>query len=305
MAPVPEGTQKFKYAVVTGSYKGIGFETVKYLASQGINVVLTARNVKKGLESHEKLKAFGLPGQVLFHQLDVCDDASVASFADFIKTQFGKLDILINNAGLAGLIPNSEAFNKAFKEAGGWPADDKYWEEITVEESYDLTKEAIDTNYYGAKRIVEALLPYLQKSEAPRIVNVASSLGSLRFIPNEWAKELWGNVEQLTEERLEEVLTAYLKAFKEGKLKENNWPVYTSAYKMSKGGLNTYTRLLAKKYPFLCVNSVCPGYCKSDMTCGTGLWTVEDGAKKLCTWALQPEQTPSGVMVSHVGISPF
>ena len=60
------------------------------------------------------------------------------------------------------------------------PADDKYWEEITVEESYELTKEAIETNYYGAKRIVQALLPYLQKSEAPRIVNVASSLGSLR-----------------------------------------------------------------------------------------------------------------------------
>lgn len=86
----------FRYAVVTGSNKGIGFETVRQLASKGITVVLTARDEKKGLEAVEKLKASGVdPELLLFHQLDISDLASVSSLADFIKTQFGKLDILV------------------------------------------------------------------------------------------------------------------------------------------------------------------------------------------------------------------
>ena len=68
---------------------------MKQLASNGITVVLTARDEKRGLEAFEKLKELGLSGQVVFHQLDVSDPASVASLADFIKTQFGKLDILV------------------------------------------------------------------------------------------------------------------------------------------------------------------------------------------------------------------
>ena len=68
---------------------------MKQLASNGIKVVLTARDEKRGLEAVEKLKEFGVSGQVVFHQLDVADSVSVAPLADFIKTQFGKLDILV------------------------------------------------------------------------------------------------------------------------------------------------------------------------------------------------------------------
>ena len=85
----------FRYAVVTGANKGIGLETVRQLASKGINVVLTARDEKRGLEAVDKLKESGLAGQVFFHQLDVANAAGVASLAEFIKTQFGKLDILV------------------------------------------------------------------------------------------------------------------------------------------------------------------------------------------------------------------
>jgi len=81
--------------VVTGANKGIGFEIVKQLASAGIKVVLTARDEKRGLYALETLKASGLSDSVVFHQLDVVDAASVASLADFIKSQFGKLDILV------------------------------------------------------------------------------------------------------------------------------------------------------------------------------------------------------------------
>lgn len=80
---------------MTGANKGIGFGMCKKLASNGIVVVLTARDEERGLKAVEKLKEFGLSNFVVFHQLDVGDTASVVALADFIKTQFGKLDILV------------------------------------------------------------------------------------------------------------------------------------------------------------------------------------------------------------------
>ena len=80
---------------MTGANKGIGLEIVRQLASTGIKVVLTARNEERGLQALETLKASALSHLVLFHQLDVADAATVASLADFIKSKFGKLDILV------------------------------------------------------------------------------------------------------------------------------------------------------------------------------------------------------------------
>ena len=82
-----------RYAVVTGANKGIGFAICKQLASNGVSVVLTARDEKRGVEAVEKLKELGHP--VVFHQLDVTDPKSITSLADFIRNQFGKLDILV------------------------------------------------------------------------------------------------------------------------------------------------------------------------------------------------------------------
>ncbi|XP_052171667.1 (+)-neomenthol dehydrogenase-like [Diospyros lotus] len=91
----PAVPNKNRYAVVTGSNKGIGFEICRQLACNGVLVVLTARDEKKGLEAVEKLKGCGLSDLVFFHQLDVVDPSSVASLVDFIKTKFGRLDILV------------------------------------------------------------------------------------------------------------------------------------------------------------------------------------------------------------------
>lgn len=110
----------YRIAVVTGGNKGIGFEICKQLASNGVKVVLTARDEKRGLEAVEKLKDFGLSHLVVFHQLDVTDPASVASLSDFVKTKFGKLDILVNNAGLSGVRLNPLALSTALEKFGGW-----------------------------------------------------------------------------------------------------------------------------------------------------------------------------------------
>ena len=83
---------------MTGANKGIGLETCRQLASQGVVVVLTARNENRGREAFENLKKSGIPSHNLeFHQLDVTNPSSIASLADFVNAKFGKLDILVTH----------------------------------------------------------------------------------------------------------------------------------------------------------------------------------------------------------------
>ena len=86
----------YRIAVVTGANKGIGLEISRQLASNGVMVVLTSRDEKRGVEAVDGLNSNGLSENVIFHQLDVTDTASVASLANFIQTHFGKLDILVS-----------------------------------------------------------------------------------------------------------------------------------------------------------------------------------------------------------------
>ncbi|KAL4621857.1 hypothetical protein ACB092_06G258800 [Castanea dentata] len=294
-----------KYAVVTGANKGIGFAVCRKLASNGIVVVLTARDEKKGLEAVEKLRKFGLSDHVVFHQLDVADPASIASFADFIKTEYGKLDILVNNAGIYGTILDGDALaaSSLAKDEEGANVDVD-WSKI-VTDTYELAEECLKINYYGAKGMIKALLPILQLSNSPRIVNVSSSAGHLKEIPSKWAKEVLGNVESLTEERVDEVLNEYLKDFKEGSLETRGWPRYTSAYIISKASVNAYTRIVAKKFPSFRVNCLCPGYVKSDINQNTGYLTTDEGAESVVKLALLPNDGPSGLFFSRNEVKTF
>ncbi|KAL0425963.1 UNVERIFIED_CONTAM: (+)-neomenthol dehydrogenase [Sesamum radiatum] len=287
-----------KYAVVTGANKGIGLEVCRQLATQGVTVVLTARDEKRGLEAVEKLKASSLSGSVIFHQLDVADLASIASLAEFIKSQFGKLDILVNNAGIGGVTVDNDGIRAI---TGGAKIN---WSEIMTQ-TYDVGAECFQINYYGAKRTTEALLPLLQLSDSPRIVNVSSSMGKLKNIPNEWAKGVLNDAENLTEERIDQVLNEFLKDFKEGSLEAKGWPSYFSAYILSKAAMNAYTRILAKKYPNFRINCVCPGYVKTDINFNTGYLTTEEGAESPVRLALLPDDGPSGQFFVRKEVSSF
>ncbi|KAK1560160.1 hypothetical protein Q3G72_023019 [Acer saccharum] len=281
-----------RYAVVTGSNKGIGFEIVRQLASNGIKVVLTSRDEKRGLEAVEKLKSdeYGLSSdKIIFHQLDVSDPASISSLADFIKNQFGKLDILVNNAGIAGVILDADAYTRATKLAGGdFPDGEDYWNEIETT-SIEGAKECLNTNYYGAKRMVEAFVPLLRLSDSARIVNVSSLKGLLKYIPNESIRQALNDVESLTEERIDKLSDKYLQDFEEGLLEKEGWSSYLSAYTVSKALLNAYTRILARKYTDFLVNCVCPGFAKTDITCDNGVYTAAEGAQGPVRLALLPE----------------
>ncbi|KAK6162392.1 hypothetical protein DH2020_002233 [Rehmannia glutinosa] len=301
------------YAVVTGANKGIGFEICRQLASNGIKVVLTARDEKRGLEAQERLKGFGLSDYVDFHQLDVVDPASISSIVDFIKSKYGRLDILVNNAGISGmgLVGDILIVQELIEEsiasvsAGGKPEPFQPKASGAVMETFKGAEECVQTNYYGAKRTTEALIPLLQLSNSPRIVNVSSMFGSLELLANEWAKGVLSNEESLTDEKVDEVVQEFLKNFKEGSLEANHWPTHVSAYKVSKAALNAYTRCTAKKYPSFCINSVCPGFARTDITCNLGPLSAAEAAESPVKLAMLPNGGPSGFFFNRKEISHF
>ncbi|CAO2035887.1 unnamed protein product [Urochloa humidicola] len=154
-----------RIALVTGGNKGVGLETCRQLATKGLKVVLTARNEARGLEAVEAIKSSSGGAEVFFHQLDVTDPSSAARLADFVRAQFGRLDILVESMDVNQRVD---------------------WMRENSKETYEEAKQCMRTNYYGAKIVTEALLPLLQLSSSGRIVNVSSGFGLLRMkIPAE------------------------------------------------------------------------------------------------------------------------
>ncbi|KAL8192252.1 hypothetical protein R6Q57_027919 [Mikania cordata] len=287
-------------AIVTGGNRGIGLEICRQLASNGVDVILTSRNQSRG---EDAVKALGL-SNVTFHQLDTTDPSSIICLATFVQTQFGKLDILINNAAEIGIIIHA----KEFRDGGGFVhvLDEKaHLLTNTIEEPYELGERCLKINYYATKSVTESLIPLLQLSKSPRIVNITSLYGDLFWFHNEKLKEELQDIDNLTEERIDEIIQWFLSDFKAGELKKNGWPLTVSAYKVSKAALNAYTRLMARKYKNILVNCVHPGYVKTDMTSQTGFITVEEGAKGPVMAALLPDNGPSGVYFFETQIASF
>jgi len=144
-----------KKVLITGANKSIGYETARQLMHKGYYVYLGSRDLKNGQEAVEKLKAEGF-NDVEAVQIDVSNSESVKT----ARTEIGKktevLDVIINNAGITGGMPQS-----------------------ALEASIDQFKNVFDTNLYGVVRVTQAFIDLLKKSPEPRIVNVSSSQGSL------------------------------------------------------------------------------------------------------------------------------
>lgn len=116
----------------------------------------------------------------------------------------------------------------------------------------------------------------------------------LQHIYNEKVKAKLSDTDNLSEEKIEEVVQWFLKDFKEDTLKANGWPLTISAYKVSKAAINAYTKLMARKHPNILINCVHPGYVQTDITYGTGPLTPEEGARAPVMVALLPDNGPSG-----------
>src|SRR5258707_4759130 len=141
-------------ALVTGANKGIGFEVARAIARSGYVVLLGARNPTTGREAAGTLTSERL--DVRFVELDVTRMEPIAAAAARIEADFGKLDVLVNNAGIAD-------------SHDGPPS------RVSIE----VMERVLRTNFLGAVAVAQAVLPLLRKSHAGRIVNVSSDLGSI------------------------------------------------------------------------------------------------------------------------------
>ena len=113
------------------------------------------------------------------------------------------------------------------------------------------------------------------------------------------------DVESLTEERLDKVLSEFLKDFKEGSLEAKGCPAYESAYIVSKAVVNAYTRILAKKYPSFYINCVYPSYVKTDINYNCGILAIKEGTERILRLALVLIRGPSGLFFSNNEVTPF
>jgi len=224
-----------KIAVVTGANRGLGLETCRQLARLGLTVILTARDPARGAAEADKLQAQGL--DVIFQPLDVTDPASIVQLGEFLAQKFGRIDVLVNNAGvfldpLGGDDPDASSVLRA---------------------DIDILRTTMETNLYGPLSMCQALIPLMQGSG--RVVNVSSGMGQL--------SEMNG---------------------------------CCPGYRFSKTGLNALTRTLADElqHTAIKVNSVCPGWVRTDMGGPNAERPVEKGAETIVWLATLDDDGPSG-----------
>ena len=143
-----------KIALVTGGNRGIGLELCRQLLERGATVLMTARTQSKGEDAAQCLQA--KHEQLFVYSLDVCDDQQAIILADLIQKKFKRIDILINNAGVAldKFVPSSQL-------------------------DLSILRQTLETNVMGVFKTTQALLPLLKASGDARVVNVSSQLGSL------------------------------------------------------------------------------------------------------------------------------
>jgi NAD(P)-dependent dehydrogenase (short-subunit alcohol dehydrogenase family) len=222
-----------KTVLITGAYRGLGYEVARLLSERGWKVILSARRKAQGSATAAKLK------NASFLELDITVDASVARAVKEVP----RLDVLINNAAIIA------------------EGDQDI---LTIQP--ELVARTIATNALGALRVSQALVPRLLKSSAGRIVNVSSGAGQL-----------------------------------------SDMGTWSPAYALSKTTLNGITGMLAAalKDKGISVNSVCPGWCRTEMGGPTAPRSVEEGATGIVWLAADAPQEKTGLFWRDKEIIPW
>jgi NAD(P)-dependent dehydrogenase (short-subunit alcohol dehydrogenase family) len=149
-----------RIAFITGGNRGLGFQTALDLKDAGAKVVIGSRDLAQGQQAVNKLRAAGVDADVL--QFDITKPADYQAAYNYFNSKYGRLDILVNNAAIAG---------------GTFPGTGP--EHSAAEVPQDLLRKVFETNFFAQVALTNALLPLLKKSPAGRIVNLSSILGSL------------------------------------------------------------------------------------------------------------------------------
>jgi NAD(P)-dependent dehydrogenase (short-subunit alcohol dehydrogenase family) len=223
-----------KTALITGAYRGLGYETARQLSERDWKVILTARHKQPGTDAAAKLK------NASFLELDINDAASVRRAAEEVPV----LDVLINNAAII--------------------AD---CDENIVTIPPEVVARTIETNALGALRVTQGFLSHLLKSSAGRIVNVSSGAGQL-----------------------------------------SDMGTWAPAYAASKTTLNAITCLFAAalKEKGIAVNSVCPGWCRTDMGGQSSApRSVEQGAEGIVWLAADAPQNKTALFWRDKEVIPW
>jgi NAD(P)-dependent dehydrogenase (short-subunit alcohol dehydrogenase family) len=209
-----------RVALVSGASRGIGAEIARQLAADHGFVVFAGARDSDDVEEAEGIVPI---------ELDVTDQAMVHAAQEQVGSDAGRLDALVNNAGVYG------------DPIGA------------VDYDLDRAHEVLEVNTFGPWRLIEAFVPLLRRSPQPRIVNVSSGAGQL--------SDMNGG---------------------------------RAAYRVSKAGLNALTRTLASDEPSIKVNTMCPGWVRTDMGGSAAPKSVEEGADTAVWLATLPDDGPSG-----------
>ena len=222
--------QESRVAIVTGASRGLGLETCRQLARRGCRVILTSRDPAKGKAAAEGLRQAG--GDVTFLPLDVTDSKAILRLRDRVLKQFGRADVLVNNAAI-------------YLDEG----------RSVLKTDLDNFRATMETNVYGPVALCQAFVPLMLKHRYGRVVNVSSGSGQLSTMGDD-----------------------------------------TPAYNVSKAALNALTRMVADATAGtnVLVNSVCPGWVRTDMGGPRAARSVEHGAETIVWLATLPDGGPTG-----------
>eukprot|EP00976_Prorocentrum_cordatum_P095741 1190285-Prorocentrum_minimum.AAC.4 len=259
-----DSTIKPRIALVTGANKGIGKEVARKLSSAGVKTVLGCRDKELGAATAAELQADGC--DALSFQLDITSPDSVLRCTEFVH-ELGGLDILVNNAAIC--------FN-----------DPTLYGKCPPTPFAQQAAPSISTNFFGTLDVTRKLLPLLQASDSPRIVNLASYAGRLAILRSKEKMETFTSPDLQVEE-LEALMREFVKDVEGGMHASKGWP--NTCYGMSKLGLIALTKVLARDNPQIMVNSVDPGYCATDQNANQGTISAERGARTPFMLALLPE----------------
>lgn len=239
-------------AVVTGANKGVGRAVAQQLAALRMTVYLGARNEELGRTAAAEMRADGHDARFL--HLDVTDDTTVALAAKQIEEETGRLDILVNNAGIS----------TPWHAPSQTPADDM--------------RQSFETNVLGCITVTNAMVPLLRRSEAARIVNISSVIGSLTAAAENHDPT--------------------------GAFPDGGFP-NTLGYPVSKAAVNALTIMYANELRAegILVNAVSPNWVPTDANDHSGLLTLEQGAALPVTMATLPADGPTGTFTcsDHTG----
>ncbi|MEO5715959.1 MAG: SDR family NAD(P)-dependent oxidoreductase [Luteolibacter sp.] len=223
--------------LITGASRGIGFAAAKQLAARGATVIVASRELAR---AEKAARDIGAPAEAL--QLDITDVFSLRAAVEEITRRHGRLDVLANNSAV--LLDHYESLSSLKPET---------------------LRETLETNVIGTLRVTQSMLPLLEKSSGPRIINVSSGAGQLDGEPQPWAP----------------------------------------AYSISKTALNMLTQQLTAALPHVLINSMCPGWCRTEMGGEGAPLSADEGAETLVWLALDAPRELRGAFVKQRKVIPW